>query len=178
MNLNPREQRLALGLAGAILLMLNLLFLPKLIAFNKANRQKHAELSAQVAAASAWLAKRDDWNRRREWLEKTEPDLQAAREDSAMQLEQLQQSARACDLVIADVQLLQLPPAEFYQPVGARLTVKGPWEGLVRFVSGLQNPELFNVIPRFSIRSDDPPPNVQCELEVQRWLHFPKETTP
>ncbi|HWL52643.1 MAG TPA: hypothetical protein VNQ90_09420 [Chthoniobacteraceae bacterium] len=177
MSLNPREQRLAFGLGAALLLMLNLLFLPKLIAFNKAGRQKHAELSAQVAAASGWLARRDYWNQRREWLEKTEPDLQASREDSAVQLEQLQQSARACGLSIAEVQLLQLAPAEFYQPIGARLTLKGPWAGLVQFVSGLQNPAMFNVIPRFSIRSDDPPPNVQCELEVQRWFHFPKEAT-
>ncbi len=177
-NFNSREQTLALGLGVVIFLMLNLLFLPKLIAFNKASRQKNAELQAQVTAAQTWLAKRDYWNERKAWMEKTEPTLHAAREDSATQLESLQQSARELGLTIAEVELLQLPATEFYQPIGARLTVKGPWSGLVAFVSGLQNPDRFNVIPRFSVKSDDPPPNVQCDLEVQRWFLVPKEVAP
>lgn len=169
-NFNAREKRLALGLGVVIFLMLNLLFLPKLIAGNKARRQKNAELTAQVAAARTWVTRRDYWNERKAWLEKTEPILHAAREDSAAQLESFQKAAREHDVSLSDIQLLQLPAAEFYQPIGARLTVKGSWSGLVAFVSGLQNPELFNVIPRFSVRSDDPPPHVQCDLEVQRWL--------
>jgi len=178
MPLNPREQRLALGLGIVVFLMLNLLLLPRLVAFNRESRRKNAELQAQVTAAHVWIARRDYWNERKAWLEKNEPTLHAAREESADQLEHFQKSARESGLTIAEVSLLQLPATEFYQPIGARLTVKGPWAGLVRFVSGLQNPALFNVIPRFSIRSDETPPDVQCELEVQRWFLTPARATP
>ncbi len=178
MSLNAREQALAIGLGTVIFAVLNLIFLPKLIAYNKAAGQKKTELTGQIAAAQGWIAKRQEWNARKAWLDQTEPPLRAARGESATQLEELQHAAREAGLTIADVQLLQLAPTEFYHPVGARLTVKGPWAGLVTFVGGLQNPGLFNVIPRFSIRSDDPPPNVQCELEIQRWLLAPKESTP
>jgi len=177
-NLNPREQRLALALGIVALLLVNLLLLPKLMAFTRAGHQKNAELQAQVAAAEGWIAKKDYWAERKDWLEKTEPTLNAAREDSATQLELLQKTARKFGLAITDIQLLQLDPVEFYQPVGARLTVAGPWSGLVQFVSGLQEPELFDVITRFSVKSDDPPPNVQCELEIQRWFHSPETANP
>ena len=177
-NFNAREKGLALGLALVVFLVLNFTFLPGLIGGNKEARKKTAELQAQVTAAETWVARRDYWNERREWLEKTEPSLRAARADSATQLEHLQKAAREEGLTLGEVQLLQLPAAEFYQPIGARLTISGPWSGFVRFISGLQNPALFNVIPRFSIRSDDPPPNIRCELEIQRWFLIPKESTP
>lgn len=173
MKLNARERNLAVLLAVTGFLLLNLIFLPKLMAANRAGRQKAAELQAQLAAAESWMAKEAYWNERKDWLEKTEPALNAAREDSATQLENLQASARKFDLAITDVQLLQLDSTEFYQPVGARLAVNGPWPGLVQFVAGLQDPAQFDVITRFSAKSDDEPSKVQCELEVQRWFHKP-----
>lgn len=177
-RLNARERMLALLLGGTAFLLLNLLFLPKLTAGNRAAKQKNQELKAQVSAAEAWMAKEAYWTERAKWLAETEPVLNAAREDSATQLEELQKSAREHGLTLADVQLLQLDETPFYQPVGARLTVRGPWPGMVRFVAALQDPALFDVIPRFSIKSDQEPPDVVCELEVQRWFHKPSEEQP
>lgn len=174
-NLSPRERNLALALVMVGFVLLNLIFLPRLMAYNRSGQQKKTELEAQVKAAEGWVAQKDFWNTRKEWLEATEPEITAARQDSATQLELLQKTAREFGLQITDIQLLQLEATEYYQPVGARLSVTGPWSGLVAFVSGLQNPELFDVIPRFSVRSADPPPNVQCELEIQRWFHLPTE---
>ncbi len=175
MKLNSRERNLALLLLATGFLLLNLFFLPKLMASNRAGRQKATELQAQLSAAEGWLAKEAYWTERKDWLEKTEPALNAAREDSATQLEDLQNSAKKFGLTITDVQLLQLDSTEFYQPIGARLSVNGPWPGLVQFVAGLQDPAQFDVITRFSVKSGDQPPNVLCELEVQRWFHKPVE---
>lgn len=170
-NLSPRERTLALLSGGTLFIVLNLLFLPKLTAANRAAHQKNSELKAQLAAAEGWIAKEDYWTKRRDWLEETEPSLSVARQDSATQLEQLQAAARKLSLQLEDVQLLQLPEAEFYQPVGVKFTVNGPWAGLVKFVADLQDPKLFDVIPRFSIKSDREPPNIHCEMELQRWFH-------
>lgn len=170
-NLNPRERALALALALTAFVLLNLLFLPKLTAANRAARQKGTELKAQLAAAQGWMARKDYWTEREQWLESKEPVLKAAREDSATQLEALQASAKENGLTLKDIQLLQLPATEFYHPVGARLTLSGPWPGFVKFVAALQDPVLFDVIPRFSVQSDQEPPDIQCELEIQRWFH-------
>ncbi len=177
-NLNSRERGLAFALVGVLFVLLNFYFVPQLLSSNRERNQKAEELQAQLAAAKKWIEKKDYWNEREDWLEKTEPALNAARKDNATQLEHLQQMARESELQISDIQLLQLEPTEFYQPVGVRLTLTGTWSGLVRFISGLQEPELFDVIPRFSVRSEDPPPNVRCELEIQRWFHTPPETSP
>jgi Tfp pilus assembly protein PilO len=177
-NLSPRERQLALALGMVVFLIINLVFVPQLIGFNRTGKQKNAELKAQLQAAEGWVARKAYWNTRKDWLEKTTPSLNTARQDSANQLELLQKTAREFGLQITDINLLQLDPTEYYQPVGARLTVQGPWSGLVQFVSGLQNPELFDVIPRFSVKSADPPPNVTCELEIQRWFHLPPTTDP
>lgn len=170
-NLSPSERRLALISASTAFIVLNLIFLPRLTAGNHAARQKNTELKTQLTAAETWIAKEAYWAERKKWLEETEPELNAAREDSATQFEELQASARKFGLKLDEVQLLQLPETEFYQPIGARLMVTGPWPGLVQFVAALQDPQLFDVIPRFRIKSDQEPPNVQCEMEVQRWFH-------
>jgi hypothetical protein len=175
-KLNARERTLALALVLIGFILLNLLFVPKLTASNRAARQKGVELKAQLDAAQAWVAKKDYWAERKKWLEETEPILKAAREESATQLELLQAAAKKNGLTIKDIELLQLPNTEFYQPVGARLTFSGPWPGFVTFVAGLQNPALFDVIPRFSVQSDQEPPDIQCEMEIQRWFHTPEGT--
>lgn len=175
-KLNSRERTLALMLGLVLFLLLNLFFLPKLTAANRTARQKNTELKAQLTAAEGWVAKKNYWAEHKQWLDETEPVLNAAREESATQLEQLQAAAKANGLAISDIQLLQLDETEFYQPVGARLTISGPWPGVVKFIAGLQNPALFDVIPRFSMRSDQEPPNVRCELEIQRWFLQSQET--
>lgn len=177
-NLNSRERTLALLLMGTAFLVLNLLFLPRLTASNQAGKRKNAELKAQLAAAEGWIAKSDYWAERKKWLQDTEPALNAAREDSATQLEELQAAAREFGLKIDEVQLLQLAETEFYQPIGAKIAVSGPWAGLVQFVAKLQDPALFDVIPRFSIKSGEEPSSVLCEMEIQRWFHKPKAEAP
>lgn len=170
-NLNPRERNLALALGGTAFILLNLLFLPKLTAANRAGKAKNKELSAQLAAAEGWIAKQDYWDARKKWLDETEPTLTGARADSATQLENLQKMAKDNGLKLDDVQLLQLPETEFYHPVGLRCTVSGPWPGFVKLMAALQDPRLFDVVPRFNIKSADEPPNIRCEMEIQRWFH-------
>ncbi len=177
-NFSPQERKLALALGLIVFLIINLIFLPQLLTYNKAAKKKRSELQAQIAAAKDWVEQKAYWTQRKEWLEKTEPSVNTAREDSAAQFEELQAAARHHGLTITEVQLLQLDSTEFYQPVGARFVASGPWPGLVKFISGLQNPQLFNVIPRFSVRSADPPPNVTCELEIQHWLSSSVKETP
>lgn len=177
-KLNARERTLALLLGGTAFLLLNLLFLPRLTASNQAGKRKQAELKAQLGAAEGWVKNEAYWQERKKWLQETEPTLNAAREESATQLEELQATARKLGVQINGVELLQLPETEFYQPIGAKLTVSGPWPGLVEFVAKLQDPVEFDVIPRFSVKSADEPPNVICEMEVQRWFHKPKSETP
>jgi len=178
-NLNPRERNLALLLAATGFILLNLLFLPRLTAANKAGRSKNTELQAQLTAAEGWIAKQDYWDARKKWLAESQPELTGARGDTATQLEKLQQAAKDFGLKLDDIQLLQLEETEFYHPVGVRLTATGPWPGLVKFVARLQGPRDFDVIPRFSIKSAAEPPDVQAELEVQRWFRKnPEGATP
>lgn len=170
-TLSPRERNLALLLGATAFLLLNLLFLPKLGAWNRVARQKHTELKGELAAAQGWTARQSYWGERRKWLEDNEPELTGPRRDSATQLEEIQAAARKYGLTLSDIQLLQLKPNEYFHPVGARITLHGPWKGLVDFMADLQNPELFHVVPRFNVKSDQEPPNVRCELEIQRWFH-------
>ncbi len=177
-NLNTRERTLAFLLAGVAFVLLNLLFLPKLTAANRANKSKHTELQAELKAAQGWMSKKDFWAVRRQWLADNQPALGAARQDNVTQLEELQQLAKTFDLKISDVQLLQLAETPFYSPVGAKLAIVGPWSGFVQFMAKLQSPTLFDVVPRFSIKSAEEPSNIQCEMEIQRWFRKSPEATP
>jgi len=172
-KLNPREAALALALGTTAFLLLNLFFLPKLIASNRVAKQRGIELRSQLTAAEGWVRQEAYWRERREWLEKTEPTLDERGNATASQLEDLQKTARDSGLALNDLELLSLAQTEFYHPVGVKFTAVGPWPALVRFLAKYQQPDLFDVIPRISIRSDQEPPNVQCEMELQRWFHNP-----
>jgi hypothetical protein len=175
-NLNTRERTLAFLLIGVAFVLLNLLFLPKLTAANRENKTKNTDLKAQLTAAQSWMSKKDYWTTRKQWLLENEPGLGEARQDSLAQLEQLQKLAKKCGLTISDIQLLQLPETPFYSPVGAKVSLNGPWSGLVELMAELQTPTLFDVVPQFSIKSGDEPSSVLCEMEIQRW--FQKSMTP
>lgn len=174
-RLSSREKTLAMLLGFVAFMILNLIFLPRLSAGNREGHSKHTDLKAQLAAAEAWIGKREYWAERKKWLEDNEPLLEASRRDSASQLEELQKIARDSNLKIEEVRLLQLAPSDFYQPVGAQLTLTGPWSGLVKFLSNLQQPDYFDVVPRFSVKSGQEPQNIRCELEVQRWFRSAEE---
>ena len=174
-QLSPRERNLALMLGVTAFLILNILFLPKLMTGNRTAKQRNVELKAELAASESWIKQQAYWDKRKKWLEETEPELTGDRRDSATQLEDLQKAARAAGIKIDEVQLLQLPVQEFYHPVGARFTVSGTWENMVKFLQDAQEPDQFDVIPKFSIKSDQEPPNVICEMEMQRWFRLPEE---
>jgi hypothetical protein len=170
-KISPREKLLAVMLGGIAFLLVNLFFLPTLLTANRLDRQKGAELRAELTAAQNWIKQGDYWREREEWLHKEEPTLTERGNASANQIENLQKLSRQNGLQLRDLQLLNLQEAQYYNPVGVRFTIVGPWSGVVRFMAALQGPTLFNVIPRITIRSATEPSQVHCEMELQEWFH-------
>lgn len=166
---SPSETRLAVAAGATIFLVLNLMLVPRLLTANREAAARVRDLQAQVAAAETWIGQTDFWAERRQWLQETEPSLEEQGRAAADQLEELQAHAADLGLILTDVELLSPPATEFYNPLGARFTAIGPWPAFVDFIAGLQDPELFDVFPRFILRSDSDALNIRAELEMQRW---------
>lgn len=176
-NLKPRERFLAFVLLGIAVMLLNLLLLPQLITANREGKKQGAELAAKLGAAEGWMSKKNYWADRKKWILENQPTIAEGRSDSLNQLETLQKTAKASDLAVSDIQLLQLTETPFFTPVGARFTVSGPWSGMVAFLETLQTPLRFNVVTRFSIKSAEEPTKIQCEMEIQRWFQKSNPST-
>ena len=174
MKLNPRERNLAFLFGVVVFILVNLFLLPRLHTGNTQGRKVRAELEMQLTAAQGWVSQNDFWQHRADWIREAQPKLDDPGQETAAQLEQLQQQAHKFGLELRDISLLPLAEQQFYKPVGVRFVASGSWPALVRFLAYFQTPETFTVIPNISIRSDQNPPNILCEMELQRLFQLPE----
>lgn len=172
-KLNDNEKKLALLLSVTLFILGNLIFLPGLLNARAESGKKIEELQLQVVAAEVWMNQSEYWAIREAWIQETEPALDRRGGATADQLEELQETTKRFDLEMSEVQLLPPEQTEFFDALSVRFTVAGEWSALVQWLAELQSPSNFNVIPRFSLRSDAEPTRVHCEMELQRWFRHP-----
>jgi hypothetical protein len=53
--------------------------------------------------------------------------------------------------------------------VGVKLKLSGNLENVVKWLAELQQPEKFQAVTNFSLKSEEQPPKVSLELDVARW---------
>ena len=167
--LTNSEQRLTLLFGMVLFLVLNVfgftLLSKKLKTLDRARKQ----LVLEQAEAKAWLAQKDVWNKRKEWLQQKQPKYDASGQDSARLLESLQQGARQQKILITQQRLMEPRSSPDYLEVAVQLEAKGSLESMMRWLAELQAPERFQAITSLTLKSDAEPPKVVCSLSIARW---------
>jgi hypothetical protein len=121
--------------------------------------------------ADSWLAEKDTWRQRKEWLDKTQPVLKSSGEASAELLETLTASAARHSITIVEQGFAE-PDAEHktaYQEVAVKLKMSGSLEAITRWLVEIQQPAKFQAVPTFSMKIDSDPTKIVCELTVDRY---------
>jgi len=169
-RMNPRERRLALMVAGALLLLINLVIWSKLFGALSNAREELALRKATRQEQSIYIKERDLWARRDQWLKKYQPTLKSAVEASTL-LDQVKEIAGKHSVLIEKPAIGAGDSTPDHQSVFASFETKSPWPPLLRLLFDVQQPESFVVFESVQLQIDNADPTMmRGRFKVARWF--------
>jgi hypothetical protein len=174
-RMNPRERRLALIVAGALFLLINLLVWSKLFGALSNARAELALRKATREEQSILIKERNLWTLRDQWLKKYQPALKSAVEASTL-LDQVKEIAGKHNVLIEKPAIGAGDATPDHQSVFASFETKSPWPPLVRLLYDVQKPESFVVFESVQLQIDSTDPTMmRGRFKVARWFAPPAQ---
>ncbi len=168
-KLTKREQRLSIILIVALFAIANFYGLSYLLDLTSDSSRNVADLRAQEHSNDVWLKEKALWLGRKKWIEATQPGIRADQVPQSELLESVTTSAKANQLEIQEQSFGENLSTANYQAVTVRLKLSGALQNVIKWLVQVQQPELFQAVTSFSLKSANDPPTVSLELEIARW---------
>jgi hypothetical protein len=169
-RMNPRERKLALMVAGALFLLINLFIWSKLFGILNNTRAELALRKATRAEQRAYIKERDLWARRDQWLKQHQPTLKSAVEASTL-LDQVKEIAGKHNVLIENPAIGAGDSTPDHQSVFASFETKSPWPPLVHFLFDVQQPDAFVVFETVQLHIDSSDPTtMRGRFRIARWF--------
>jgi len=170
-RLNQREKVLLAIVAGIVFAFVNLSLLSSL-------RQKYASVRSDMAARRAELEslqqvlrERNLWETRSQWLQQTQPKLDNANQAGVRLLEEIQQVAKTCNVLLESPELGVVEDRPNARAVTVSVQTKSGWEPLVQFLNRLQQPDQFIVFDSVSLQIDPgDPAQLRGKFRIAKWF--------
>ncbi|MEN3942018.1 hypothetical protein WJU23_12040 [Prosthecobacter sp. SYSU 5D2] len=174
-KLTPREKNLLLGCVGVLVFMVFAVFVNDFLQRRSTALQKIATLQAQKNENATWMADREFWEKRRNWLVEKMPTTESLGRAQGQLLEDLQNQALEYGITAEQPTLPPLAaPNENFREVTVSMRLRGDQITVLRWLSTMQSPEKFQAIRLLDIeidtRSREVTPQVVCNLTVARWF--------
>jgi hypothetical protein len=168
-KLTKSEKRLSVFLIVAVFAMANFYGLSYLFDLKSTISQEVSDLQGQAHGDDIWLKEKDLWLDRKRWIDAAQPRIRPNQVPQSELLESLTTSAKANQLEIQEQSFGENKSTPNYQSVAVRLKLGGALQNVIKWLVQIQQPELFQAITSFSLKSASEPPTVTLELEVARW---------
>ena len=169
-RMNQRERRLALIVAGALFLLINLLIWSKLFGMLGNARGELALRKATRSEQSLYINERGLWARRDQWLKQHQPTLKSAVEASTL-LDQVKEIAGKHNILIEKPAIGAGDSTPDHQSVFASFETKSPWPPLVHFLFDVQQPESFVAFESVQLQIDSADPTMmRGKFKIARWF--------
>jgi hypothetical protein len=168
-KLTKSEKGLSVILGTAIFAMANFYGLGYLLDLHSSLSREVADLRGQEHTNQIWLKERNLWLARKKWIEATQPRIRPNQVPQSELLESLTSAAASDHLEIQEQSFGANESTPNYQSVAVRLKLSGPLQDVIKWLVQIQQPELFQAVTSFSLKSANEPPTVSLELEVARW---------
>lgn len=169
-RMNQRERVLAMVVAGALFLLLNLLIWNSLFGALRSTRREFATRQSTRAQQIVFLRERKTWEKRDEWLKKNQPALKSPVEASTL-LDEVKQVAGKRNVLIENPAIGSGDSTVNYQGVFATIETKSPWPPLVQFLYDVQKPESFVVFESVNLAIDSADPTMmRGKFKIARWF--------
>ena len=171
--LTKGEKRLSVILIIALFIMANFYGLSTLYDLMSDSSRDLSDLRGRVNTNNLWLREKDLWLQRKHWIEKTQPRIQSDQVPQSELLQSVTATAKANQLEIQEQSFGEIRSTPNYQSVSVRFKLSGALQNVIKWLVQVQQPELFQAITSFSLKSESEPPTVSLELEIAR-LYAPK----
>ena len=166
---NRNERRLLTILGVAIFLMASFYGISYLLDIESGLALKIQGLEANANTDQIWLREKQFWLDRKNWIDQKQPRVAAGTVPQSELLQALTSSAQNHKLSIQEQSFTDAKSTPDYQAVAVRLKVTGALEDVIRWLVEIQQPEKFQAVTNFSLKSQEKPPAVDLELQVARW---------
>jgi hypothetical protein len=169
-RMNQRERTLALIVGGVLFLLINIFAWSWLLGAWRGARSDLTSRKSVRAQQLVFLKERKMWEKRDEWLKKTQPSLKSPVEASTL-LDQVKQAAAKHNILIENPAIGTSDSTPHYQAVFASIETKSPWPPLVHFLYDVQQPEAFVVFENVNLAIDASDPTMmRGKFKIARWF--------
>ena len=169
-RMNPRERMLAWIVAGALIVLLNVVILSWLFGALGRARTDLAARKAARAEQALFVKERDLWIKRDQWIREHQPTLKNPAEASVL-LDQLKQIAGKYNVLIENPAIGSGETTPNHQAVFASIETKSPWPPLIHFLYDVQRPDAFVVFENVNLAIDSSDPAMmRGKFKVARWF--------
>ncbi len=169
-RMNQRERLLSWIVAGAVIVLVNLVILSWLFGALGRARIELAARKAALAEQAVYVKERDLWTKRDEWLREHQPTLKNPAEASVL-LDQLKQVAGKYNVLIQNPAIGSGETTPNHQTVFASIETKSPWPPLVHFLYDVQKPDAFVVFESVNLAIDSSDPTMmRGKFKIARWF--------
>jgi hypothetical protein len=174
-KLTKGEQKKLIFFLGLLFAVANLLAIGEVRKAYAKAADHLRELEVEDQGARAWLEDRDLWTARKEWLAKKQPKAAAGDQGNVALLETLQKLAAQHHLAIGEQSLKDPAHTPYHRAVSVQLQLTGSLESLCRWLADVQQPELFQEVTDFSLKSEGETDSgtIRCNLTVARLFPNP-----
>ncbi len=169
-RMNQRERLLSWIVAGAVIVLVNLVILSWLFGALGRARIELAARKAALAEQAVYVKERDLWTKRDQWLREHQPTLKNPAEASVL-LDQLKQVAGKYNVLIQNPAIGSGETTPNHQTVFASIETKSPWPPLVHFLYDVQKPDAFVVFESANLAIDSSDPTMmRGKFKIARWF--------
>ncbi len=168
-KLTKSEKRLSLILMVALFAMANFYGVSYLLEQRSGLSRDISDLRGQENSNDIWLREKNLWLTRKQWIDTKQPRIRPDQVPQSELLESVTTTAKADQLAIEEQSFGENLSTPNYQSVTVRLKLSGALQNVIKWLVQIQQPELFQAITSFSLKSANEPPTVSLELEIARW---------
>jgi len=168
-KLTKSEKRLSIILVVALFATGNFYGLSYLFELTSGLTREIDDVRSQERSNDMLLKEKDLWLKRKQWIDSTQPRIRADQVPQSVLLESVVTAAKANQLEIQEQSFGENLSTPNYQAVTVRLKLSGALQNVITWLAQIQQPELFQAITSFSLKSANDPPTVSLELEIARW---------
>jgi hypothetical protein len=173
-RMNPRERVLAMIIAGALFVIANLVLWNSLFGMLGRTRADLTSRKALRTQQLVFLKERPMWEKRDQWLTKSQPTLKSPVEASTL-LDQIKGVAGKHKILLENPQIGSGDSTPNYQAVFASIETKSAWPPLVHFLYDVQQPDSFVVFESVNLAIDSADPTMmRGKFKIARWF-VPKQ---
>lgn len=169
-RMSQREQRMTLVIAAILFVLINLFVWRSLLGAISNSRRNLAARRSARAEQVVYMREREMWEKRDQWIQKSQPLLKGAEEASTL-LDQLKQVAGKYDILIENPAIGSGETTPNHQAVFASIETSSHWPELVHFLYDVQQPDAFVVFESVNLAIDNNDPTMmRGKFKIARWF--------